>query len=319
MASLGIAVPVRRDQTVATLRAERGGRRGVRLHAQGTPDLARRAPPYLTLELRDSTGSIRGARVPRRRRARRALRARRARARARARGALPRGAADRRPRDRARRRGARPTRRASCRVAYRDLDELEGFLEHLAREVYDPAAGGAARARCSATRALRAELRRAPCSLPVPRRAARRGGSREPSRLPRRAARAHGRGRHDGARAVHAAPAPRPRPAAERRDRPRPRQDARVHLRRARSSAARGAAARATSSSACASSPSTPRRRSQASAGSRSSTACCSTTAPTPPPAALRLGRGARAVPPERARRPGQGALQSGLALPARR
>ncbi len=48
-------------------------------------------------------------------------------------------------------------------VAYRDLDELDGFLEHLAREVYDPA-----------YRALldtflgdggfRAELRRAPCS-----------------------------------------------------------------------------------------------------------------------------------------------------------
>ena len=36
-------------------------------------------------------------------------------------------------------------------VAYRDLDELDGFLEHLAREVHDPRLRGAARARCSAT------------------------------------------------------------------------------------------------------------------------------------------------------------------------
>lgn len=49
----------------------------------------------------------------------------------------------------------------------RDVDELEGFLEHLAREVYDPAlklllAGVLGDA------ALRAELRRAPCSVPSP-------------------------------------------------------------------------------------------------------------------------------------------------------
>ena len=36
-------------------------------------------------------------------------------------------------------------------TAYRDLDELEGFLEHLAREVHDAAAARDARARCSAT------------------------------------------------------------------------------------------------------------------------------------------------------------------------
>ncbi|HEV2973597.1 MAG TPA: HDIG domain-containing protein [Solirubrobacteraceae bacterium] len=51
--------------------------------------------------------------------------------------------------------------------AYRDLDELEGFLEHLAREVYDPnlklLLGGVL-----GDRALRAELRRAPCSIPSP-------------------------------------------------------------------------------------------------------------------------------------------------------
>ena len=50
-------------------------------------------------------------------------------------------------------------------VAYRDLDELEGFLEHLAREVYDPGLKGLL-ARLLGDRALRAEIRRAPCSLP---------------------------------------------------------------------------------------------------------------------------------------------------------
>jgi 3'-5' exoribonuclease len=52
--------------------------------------------------------------------------------------------------------------------AYRDLDELEGFLEHLAREVYDPALklllGGVL-----GDMRLRKDLRRAPCSVPSPR------------------------------------------------------------------------------------------------------------------------------------------------------
>ncbi|HWG07521.1 MAG TPA: HD domain-containing protein [Solirubrobacteraceae bacterium] len=55
-------------------------------------------------------------------------------------------------------------------TAYRDLDELEGFLEHLAREVYDPALKLLLGA-LLADRELRAELRRAPCSIP-----GRRGG-----------------------------------------------------------------------------------------------------------------------------------------------
>ncbi len=50
-------------------------------------------------------------------------------------------------------------------TAHRDLDELEGFLEHLAAEVYDrPLA--MLLARLLGDRALRAELRRAPCSIP---------------------------------------------------------------------------------------------------------------------------------------------------------
>jgi 3'-5' exoribonuclease len=51
-------------------------------------------------------------------------------------------------------------------VAHRDLDELEGFLEHLAREVYDPPLK-LLLARLLGDRELRAQLRRAPCSVPA--------------------------------------------------------------------------------------------------------------------------------------------------------
>lgn len=50
-------------------------------------------------------------------------------------------------------------------VSRRDLDELEGFFEHLAGEIYDPALK-ALLERLLGDRELRAELRRAPCSLP---------------------------------------------------------------------------------------------------------------------------------------------------------
>ena len=48
-------------------------------------------------------------------------------------------------------------------VAYRDLDELDGFLEHLAREVYDGDYRGLLDAFLGAD-GFRAELRRAPCT-----------------------------------------------------------------------------------------------------------------------------------------------------------
>lgn len=48
-------------------------------------------------------------------------------------------------------------------TAYRDLDELEGFLEHLAREVHDPGLRGLL-ANLLGDAELRAALRRAPCS-----------------------------------------------------------------------------------------------------------------------------------------------------------
>ncbi len=50
-------------------------------------------------------------------------------------------------------------------VAYRDLDELEGFLEHLAREVYDQGLKLLIE-RLLGDRELLAEIRRAPCSIP---------------------------------------------------------------------------------------------------------------------------------------------------------
>lgn len=50
-------------------------------------------------------------------------------------------------------------------VSHRDLDELDGFLEHLAREVYD-SGFKALLDSLLGDRELRAQLRRAPCSLP---------------------------------------------------------------------------------------------------------------------------------------------------------
>ena len=66
-------------------------------------------------------------------------------------------------------------------IAYRDLDELDGFLEHLAGEVARPRLSRAARRACSATRAAGGVAPRAVHARRAP-------------RLPRRAARAHGGG-----------------------------------------------------------------------------------------------------------------------------
>jgi 3'-5' exoribonuclease len=48
-------------------------------------------------------------------------------------------------------------------VAYRDVDELQGFLEHLLREVHDPALHGTVE-RVLASDSVATELRRAPCT-----------------------------------------------------------------------------------------------------------------------------------------------------------
>jgi len=65
-------------------------------------------------------------------------------------------------------------------VAYRDLDELEGFLEHLARELHDPGLA-ALLARLMGDQKLRAEIRRAPCSAPSWRSQAGGASSRPPA------------------------------------------------------------------------------------------------------------------------------------------
>ena len=118
--------------------SQRGaGRRGVRVHAQGTPDLPLGYPIPDDRPARQHRSDP-CARVPRRRRARRALSS----------GASWCGCADASSgfATSSRSRFARSRAPRACEadparflpVAYRDLDELEGFLEHLAREVYDP-------------------------------------------------------------------------------------------------------------------------------------------------------------------------------------
>jgi 3'-5' exoribonuclease len=122
----------------------------------------RTGAPYLALELRDRTGTIEA----------RAFRDADALAARFERGDLVRvvGRVERfrdqlqvevRKIERAEGVGADPAR--FLPVAYRDLEELDGFLEHLAREVYDPH-WRALLDDLLADDHLRAEWRRAPCS-----------------------------------------------------------------------------------------------------------------------------------------------------------
>jgi 3'-5' exoribonuclease len=128
--------------------------------------ISRAGTPYLTLELRDSSGSIRA----------RAFREADVLAGRFERGELVRvrGRAQRfrdelqielRAIERAHGDDADPAR--FLPTAYRDRDELEGFLEHLAREVYDPGLK-ALLERLLGDGALREQIRLAPCSLPAP-------------------------------------------------------------------------------------------------------------------------------------------------------
>ena len=122
---------------------------------------ARSGLPYLALELRDRSGTIQG----------RAFRDADLLAGRFERGDLVRvrGRVDRfrdelqlEVRDVARAEAADPA--AFLPVAYRDLDELDGFLEHLAREVHDPGFA-ALLERLLADGELRAAWRRAPCTI----------------------------------------------------------------------------------------------------------------------------------------------------------
>ncbi len=151
-------------QTIATLRADELVE-GVFACTRKERQISRAGSPYLTVELRDSTGTMLG----------RAFRDADLLAGRFDRGDLVRvsGRVER-FRDElqlalsqiARAEGPEADPASFLPVAYRDLEELDGFLEHLAREVFDPPL-------CSLLQAilgdedLRAEMRRAPCSLPA--------------------------------------------------------------------------------------------------------------------------------------------------------
>jgi 3'-5' exoribonuclease len=152
-------------QTVATLR-EGDELDAVFACTRKERQISRAGEPYLTLELRDSTGAIRarafkGADVL----AGRFERGQLVRVRGRVRRFREALEVELRAIDRAEGEQADPAR--FLPTAYRDRDELEGFLEHLAREVYDPALK-ALLERLLGDRQLRQQLRLAPCSLPGP-------------------------------------------------------------------------------------------------------------------------------------------------------
>jgi 3'-5' exoribonuclease len=150
-------------QTVATLRASEQVD-GVFACVRKERQMTRAGAPYLTLELRDATGTILA----------RAFRDADVLAGRFERGELVRVAGrverfreqlqiDVREIARAEGEGTDPT--LFLPTAYRDLDELEGFLEHLIREVYDPGLRGLLDA-VLGDRELRRQLRLAPCSVP---------------------------------------------------------------------------------------------------------------------------------------------------------
>jgi 3'-5' exoribonuclease len=150
-------------QTVATLRA------GDEVDAvfactRKERQIARSGSPYLTIELRDSTGALRArafeqADVLAGRFQRGEL------VRARGRVVRFRDELQIELREIASAGGdADPAR--FLPTSYRDRDELEGFLEHLAREVYDPQLAALLRSLLGDPR-LREQMRIAPCSLPA--------------------------------------------------------------------------------------------------------------------------------------------------------
>jgi 3'-5' exoribonuclease len=159
-------------QSIATLRDQQEVD-GVFACTRKERQISRGGSPYLTIELSDSTGSIVG----------RAFRDADLLAGRFERGELVnvKGRA-KRFRDAlqisvqsiARADGEQADPASFLPTAYRDLDELEGFLEHLAREVYDPPLKQLL-ASMLGDDELRTQLRRAPCSAPSQRPGARAG------------------------------------------------------------------------------------------------------------------------------------------------
>jgi 3'-5' exoribonuclease len=159
-------------QTIATLRVDEDVD-AVFACTRKERQISRAGTPYLTIELRDSTGTL-PARAFREADllAGRFERGELVRVRGRVGRYRDELQLDVRTIARAEGEEADPTR--FLPVAYRDLDELEGFLEHLSREVYD-AGLKALLERLLGDERLRAEIRRAPCSIPA-------GGSGGPGR-----------------------------------------------------------------------------------------------------------------------------------------
>jgi 3'-5' exoribonuclease len=158
------SVPIDEAQAVAMLRAEQEVE-GVFACTRKERRISRAGTPYLTVELADSTGTIparafREADVLAGRFERgEVVRVRGRVERYREQLQITLASIARAPHEQAAAERFLP-------AAYRDVDELEGFFEHLAREVYDPALAGLL-ARMLADSRLRTELRRAPCSLPA--------------------------------------------------------------------------------------------------------------------------------------------------------
>jgi 3'-5' exoribonuclease len=161
MASATIAPSTELVQTVATLRCDEDVD-AVFACTRKERQISRAGSPYLTVELRDSTGAIRA----------RAFRDADVLAGRFERGELVRvrGRVQRFREELqielstiARAEGAEGDPARFLPTAYRDRDELEGFLEHLAREVYDPPLK-ALLERLLGDEQLRAEIRRAPCT-----------------------------------------------------------------------------------------------------------------------------------------------------------
>jgi 3'-5' exoribonuclease len=150
-------------QTVATLRCD-DDVDAVFACTRKERQISRSGAPYLTLELRDSTGAIlarafRDADVL----AGRFDRGELVRVRGRVQRFRDELQIEARTIERAQGDDADPAR--FLPTAYRDREELEGFLEHLAREVYDPALK-ALLERLLGDAPLREQIRTAPCSLP---------------------------------------------------------------------------------------------------------------------------------------------------------
>jgi len=153
------------QQTVATLRCD-DEVDAVFACTRKERQISRAGTAYLTLELRDSTGAI----VARAFRDADVLAGRFERGElVRVRGRVQRFRDELQIEltaiERAAGESADPTR--FLPTAYRDRDELEGFLEHLAREVYDPTLKALLETLLGDER-LREQLRLAPCALPGP-------------------------------------------------------------------------------------------------------------------------------------------------------